>query len=334
MMFVIPYFIPHQGCPHQCSFCNQRSITGEEQKELQVEMDIDLTIRKWLEYRKTQEPVQFAFYGGSFTCLPRIKQEKMLEAVGPWLNNGSISGIRLSTRPDCVTREICSVLKQRGVTTVELGVQSLDDNVLLKSKRGHQHTHCAEAVKYLKEAEFRIGIQLMPGLPGESRLSFKSTIKNTVHLQPSFVRIYPALVIEGSELADLYHSGEYKPLSLGMSVVLAGWAREVFLEAGISVVRMGLQPSPSLEKSLIAGPYDPAFGEMVISRWWLKRVRTLLGKYSDKKVTVTISHRDLSAFNGKCGINRTRLQFLGLDDRLEVVVDREMKRGTLQYVVN
>ncbi len=333
MPLVIPYFIAHQGCPHQCLFCNQQEITGEIFSPDNIQRDIDRLIRQWLGYKKEDTSVQFAFYGGSFTCLPEEQQKTMLSAVTPWLERGDISMVRLSTRPDCVDQQTVELLQDHGVSVVELGIQSLDNKVLSLSKRGHSNGDCQQAVHWLKKARLEVGIQLMPGLPGETRSSFRQTVQQAIDLQPSFVRIYPALVLRNSGLAELYHSKAYQPLSLSMAVVLTGWARRRFLEYGIRVVRMGLQPSVSLERSILAGPYHPSFGEMVISRDWLKRTRKILAAHPGKNVRLSIATRDLSCFNGLHRINRQRLRSLGLEQRLEVQVDKKLQRGCMHHVV-
>jgi len=340
MAFVIPYFIPHQGCPHQCLFCNQQSITGQDLFSPASRRDIDAVISRWLAYRKPDDRggrsagVQFAFYGGSFTCLPREQQVAMLEAVVSWVHRGEIETIRLSTRPDCVDATTCGFLHQYGVGCVELGVQSLDDDVLEASRRGHDSKDCHVAMKYIKNSGLHAGIQLMPGLPGETRRSFRRTIEQTIALAPSFVRLYPVLVVQKSGLALRYAEGGYTPLSLEMAVVLTAWARHRLLDAGIPVVRMGLQPSASLEKSVLAGPYHPAFGELVMARQWLHTTRKILAAHPGGKIQLTIAERDLSCFNGIGRANRKRLQHLGLEERLEVVVDNNLERGSMQYVVS
>ena len=329
---VIPVFIPHQGCPHQCLFCNQNSITGRTSGGEVVE--IEQTITAWLGRAGGRSGVQVAFYGGSFTCLPRGRQEELLGAVQPFLARGDVTCIRLSTRPDCLDAEICAFLKERGVAIVELGAQSLDDTVLRISQRGHTARDCSLAVGLLQDAGIEVGIQLMPGLPGESGPSFFKGVREVVGLAPAFVRLYPVLVVGHSGLAEMYRLGNYRPLTLNRAVALCRQAKQMFAQAGIRVVRIGLQPSASLEKELLAGPYHPAFGELVAARDWFRRTRALLvGCPADRRLTITLSPRDLSAFVGPKRMNISRLAQLGLADRLVVETTKEMKRGTLTYVV-
>ena len=333
MVLIIPYFIAHQGCPHQCLFCNQQEITGEVFSPAHLKRDIDQRIRQWLSYRKANTNVQFAFYGGSFTCLPEERQRTMLGAVSPWLDLGDLSTIRLSTRPDCIDRQRIQLLHDHGVGIVELGVQSLDDEVLSQAHRGHSSYDCRQATQLLKKAGMEVGIQLMPGLPGETRTSFRRTVHQVIELQPAFVRIYPVLIIRNSGLAERYQKGAYTPLSLQKAVVLTTWARRRFLAHGIQVVRMGLQPSTSLAASVLAGPYHPAFGEMVLSREWLRRTREVMAAHPGRNISLHIAAADLSSFNGIRKANRRRLQALGVEKRLTVHIDKTLQRGSMRHVV-
>ncbi len=203
MPLIIPVFIPHQGCPQQCLFCNQVSISGQQATD---ETDAELvrqTIEEWLARSHHHNEVQVAFYGGSFTCLVRARQEHLLGAVQPFLQSGKVDSIRLSTRPDCMSETVCELLLEYGVKTVELGVQSFDDRVLQSSRRGHTAWQSVQAIKILQKKKMTLGIQLMPGLPGESTSSFIKTVAQVVKSLPAFVRLYPTLVIRGSGLASL-----------------------------------------------------------------------------------------------------------------------------------
>ncbi len=295
------------------------------------------TIREWLARprRRPAEPVQVAFYGGSFTCLPRTRQEELLDAVQPFLQSQVVKSIRLSTRPDCVDSDVCSFLLSQGVGIVELGVQSLDDRVLQASRRGHTSDHCRRAVALLQAAGMEVGVQLMPGLPLETTGSFLRTVHEVIALAPTFVRLYPVLVVEYAGLAALYRRGEYRPLSMNRALALSCRGRGLLTAAGVRVVRIGLQPSASLERELVAGPYHPAFGELVAARIWFKKIRPLLaGCPVGKRVELRISPRDLSAVTGMKRSNMRRFEGLGLADRLEIKTDNEIQRGTFVYAVN
>ncbi|MBU1138890.1 MAG: radical SAM protein [Proteobacteria bacterium] len=334
MTLVIPVFIPHQGCPCHCLFCNQLSISGKGEQEADGVTQVRQTIAEWLGYSRCHSEVQVAFYGGSFTCLPPARQEELLGAVQPFLRTGEVASIRLSTRPDCVDEKACEFLLENGVRTVELGVQSLDDRVLLASQRGHSSEDSVRAARILKELGMELGIQLMPGLPGETSISFLGTLRQVVELGPAFVRLYPTLVINGSGLAEQYRRGVYRPMTMNRAIALCRRAKEMLDQAGITIIRMGLQASTSLEKELLAGPYHPSFGELVAARHWFRRVRRLLASCPpESRFRLHISDRDLSAFVGPKRINMKRLQELGLEGRMEVKTDKTMQRGTMKYVI-
>ena len=298
---IIPFFIPHSGCPHQCVFCNQKNITGRAGP---VRPDtIARTIVDYCQTRTQREPVQIAFYGGSFTALPREEQKAYLEAAQPFIRSGMIECIRLSTRPDYISYDILSLLKAHQVRIVELGVQSLNNEVLTLSGRGHTATDTISAVKLLRENGFTIGLQLMIGLPGDSALSFANTVSGILDLKPDFVRIYPTLVIVGTPLEELYKKGQYMPLSLDEAVLISRTALERFSQAGIDVIRIGLQPTEDLEApgTILAGPYHPAFRELVESSLFLDKMRDLLNDSAVKtgEVTFEVHPSDLSAAIGQ-----------------------------------
>jgi len=335
MPLVIPVFIPHQGCPQQCLFCNQISISGTLAPQEDSAPLVHETITEWLEFSRKHSVVQVAFYGGSFTCLPKGRQKIYLDAVQPFLATKEVDSIRLSTRPDCVDENICDFLLAHGVKTVELGVQSLDDRVLKAAKRGHSREDSLRAIDILKDMGMELGVQLMPGLPFENSLSFIATLHRVIRCQPDFVRLYPTLVINGSGLARDYAEGRYRPMTMNRAIALCTLAKERLDHAGIKIMRLGLQASKSLEDELIAGPYHPAFGEFVASRHWFRRVRPLLaGCPSGKQLHVQISNRDVSAFVGPKRANMKRFQQLGYDKQLHFTTDKTLKRGTMNYVIN
>ncbi len=334
MSLVIPVFIPHLGCSHQCLFCNQRSITGEADNRHSAE-EIAGTVREWLSRCRQNDRVQVAFYGGSFTCLPLREQERMLIAVHPFFESGEVHSIRLSTRPDCLDTEICMMLSRHGVKTVELGAQSLDDRVLKISRRGHDVRSILTAAKVLREGGMEIGIQLMVGLPGETTASFLRGIARVRNLRPGFVRLYPVVVVKGSGLELLYNRGDFRPLSLNRAIALSALACSRLEEAGIPVVRMGLQPSESLCKSMVAGPHHPAFGELVRSRLYYREMRERLFRLAaGESLEITVSHRDMSQIVGRRRQNIKRLEQLGFGGRFTITADKTLQRGSIRYVVS
>lgn len=332
MPFVIPVFIPHQGCPHNCVFCNQYRITGYTGGGDVSAGEVTEIINCWLARNSGRKrEVQVAFYGGSFTGMARARQTELLDAAVPYISSGLVQTIRLSTRPDYIDRETVAFLKSKKVGIVELGIQSLDDEVLAASRRGHTAQHSIKALKLLQEEGILVGAQLMLGLPGQKTKSLIKTARQIASLRPDFVRIYPVLVVRGSILADRFKAGQYRPLSLGAAVVRAAKMKELFDAAGIKVVRMGLQPEPDLEKNLLAGPYHPAFGELVGSRIMLNRTRRLLKEVPDgEQAILTIHEKDQSMFRGIHSANMKRLAELGLYERFILHTSTELHRGCLR----
>ena len=266
---IVPVFIPNQGCPHRCVFCEQERITSYSARPINgsdVEKIIDRAIHA-AHFDKRRNP-EVAFYGGTFTRLPIANMESLLCAVEPFLKAGYFGSIRVSTRPDALDEDRLALMKSYGVLTVELGVQSMADDVLALSKRGHTSEDARKGVQILRRHGFKVGIQLMPGLPGDSEWKFKSTIAAVIKLNPDMVRLYPVVVIRGTELARWYKEGRYDPLSLEAAVRLCAESCIRLERENIPVIRMGLMSSPSLLEAgqIIAGPWHPAFGFLVRSR--------------------------------------------------------------------
>ncbi len=327
---IIPFFIPHAGCPHQCVFCNQKKITGQDRPAERAL--IPQTIREYIKSNRNDGPVQIAFYGGSFTALPLNRQRDYLEAVRPFIQSRQADSIRLSTRPDSLTREILGLLKTYQVTTVELGVQSMDDRVLTLSSRGHTAADTVHAVNLLREYGFLVGLQLMPGLPGDSTDRFQDTINKIIELKPDFVRLYPALVIKGTPLEKLYTAGLYTPLSLGDAVFLCRNALVGLEQAGIKVLRIGLQSTKELEKNgtILAGPYHPAFRQLVESSLVLDTMRQALKNRRETSDTVVfqVSPKDLSTAIGNRQSNlKTLKKEFGLRTVKIVAGQNMVRRG-------
>jgi len=310
---IIPFFIPHAGCPHQCVFCDQKRITGTHNAADPTA--IPATIRSFLETnnrnRRHAAPlkdpeqradVQVAFYGGSFTALPPALQRAYLHEVRPFLASGEVRCIRISTRPDGITPAILTLLREHHVTTVELGVQSFDEDVLRRSGRGHSVGHTIAATHLLRAQGFSVGYQLMPGLPGDNLSRFRETVSRSVELGPDVVRIYPALVIRDTPLEQLFRSGQYAPLALDDAVAWCVEAQECFEAAGINVLRIGLQHTEALSRpgTIVAGPVHPAFGQLVASARFLKKMIDALARTSHGTEAVLRVHpADLSTALGQ-----------------------------------
>lgn len=335
MALVIPIFIPHEGCPHRCLFCNQHRISGQAESPAPGAEEVGATIRAWLERARParRAQVEAAFYGGSFTCLPLARQAELLAAVRPFRQRGLVHAIRLSTRPDAIDAERLDLLARHRVSIVELGAQSCDDEVLRRSGRGHDAAAIAAACALIRERGMGLGLQLMLGLPGETFRSLRHTADTAIRLQPDFVRIYPALVLRGSGLERLYHRGVYRPLSLVRAVAWAAYLKKRFDDRGIKVVRMGLQTSAELTRALVAGPHHPAFGELVMARLMFNRARGLLAGVQDADpVALVIAAQDQSIFRGPGSSNLRRLRQLGLLGRFVLRTDPAQPRQTVRLV--
>ncbi|MDA8166065.1 MAG: radical SAM protein [Desulfobacteraceae bacterium] len=331
--YVIPLFIPHEGCPHRCLFCNQHSITGRTSRVTAAQARAE--IETWLvRPHDRRREVQVAFYGGTFTALSRARQEELLGAVRPYLDDGKVAAVRLSTRPDGIDGEIARFLAGAGVRIAELGVQSMSDEVLARSGRGHTAAQVEEGVRFLRTAGIAVGAQLMLGLPGETTAGQLAGLRRLLTLRPGFLRLYPALVLRGSGLAVLYAAGRYQPLSLAKAVALAGKMKTMCDAAGVPVVRMGLQPSPELEREIAAGPYHPAFGELVASRLLFGKVRRELSRAIARPRVLTVARADESAFRGRDNSGPRRLAALGLLSETRIEYRSDQPRQTIRLIMD
>jgi len=309
-VLIVPIFIPNQGCPHQCIFCDQEKITDQsapQEGPAYIKQIIHTALNsKDFFYKKRRE---VAFYGGTFTGLSAGKISELLSAVTPFIDQGLFQSIRISTRPDEIDDERLEMIRNLGVTTIELGVQSMDDNVLMLSRRGHTSKHTTDAVGLLKKHGFKIGIQLMPGLPGDSGSGFADTVEKVVNLAPDFTRLYPALVIKGTALARFYDNGRYTPLTLEQAIEICRDSCLRLEGQGISVIRIGLMSSTSLleDGQILAGPWHTAFGFLVRSSIFLKGIRRMLPKPGEADmIGLRLRERDIPLLRGyrNQGVNR------------------------------
>lgn len=332
---IIPFFIPHSGCPHLCVFCNQRNITGVH-SSLEVS-SIPARINEYSKTNNTNDAVQVAFYGGSFTALPLETQKSYLEAVQPFIRSGHVRSLRLSTRPDCINNEILELLAKYGVETVELGAQSMHDTVLAHSGRGHTALDTADAVTQLRQAGFRVGLQLMPGLPGDSEKTWIETVERSISLGPDFVRIYPALVIKDTPLERMYRAGRYIPLTLEEAVLLCKRALLLFGSSGIDVIRIGLQPSEELQKpeTVTAGPYHPAFRQLVESSILYDGMRAVLSARNNAVDPTFLIHPD--DISNAIGQKRSNIETLKKEfglKRVGLQPDSKVPRRSVRILIS
>jgi len=262
-----PFFIPHAGCPHRCRFCQQERVSGQEQ--VPEPGDVARTLEKILPERGEGE---VAFYGGTFTLLSEAVQSAYLDCVSSFIRAGRVGGVRISTRPDALSAPAVELLRRSGVRTVEIGCQSFSHEVLLRSGRGHGSREIGESVGRLRTAGLDVGLQLMPGLPGGSRAEALDSLDRALALRPDFLRIYPVVILRGTALEKDFHAGGYRPLSLEEAVDLCAEILWRCRRHAMPVIRMGLQGTPEMTegRALVAGPWHPAFGQLVRSRLWLR----------------------------------------------------------------
>ncbi|WBW50620.1 radical SAM protein [Peptoniphilus equinus] len=269
---IIPIFVPHEGCPENCVFCNQKRITG-----IETTLSIDAMqklIREQLRYFANEAPVEVALYGGSFTALKQETQERFLEGIEPFIVSKDVASIRISTRPDAINLSELEFLRIHHVRTIELGIQSLDEEVLSGSRRGYHADIVAPVAALIKRKGFELGLQQMLGLPKDTLKKSVATARSLIAMEPNFVRIYPTLVIKDTPLARAYSRGGYEPLSLEDAVVWLKTIMPLYDKAGIPVIRVGLQVTESINegKDVLAGPFHPALRELAETELLVERV--------------------------------------------------------------
>lgn len=303
--FTIPIFIPMEACPFQCIYCDQKKISGHP--KLPDSKEISTIIQSHLSTIPTDAEVQLGFFGGTFTGLDLNVQKTYLDTVQPFIRKSRIKSIRLSTRPDFITREILEILKSHNVETVELGAQSMDDEVLRKSGRGHKAKVTEDASQIIKENGFRLGLQMMIGLPGDTPEKSAFTARRFVELGAKDVRIYPTLIIKGTPLEKVYHAGKYQPLSLDEAVKRTAELFPVFEDAGINIIRTGLHPSEGLldRTDLVAGPFHVSFKELVLTRLWQDQLSAI--ESSQKKIEIFVPPKQINVAIGYSGKNKNML---------------------------
>lgn len=330
--YIIPIFVPHRGCPHACVFCNQASITGQTAPVDGGKVEAAIAAYLATISPGTGKTVEVAFYGGSFTGIPLAEQSELLAPATRALAVGQIDGIRLSTRPDYIDRAVLDNLRCYRVQTIELGVQSLDAAVLAAAKRGHSAAAVGAAVSLIREYGFALGLQLMIGLPADTPAQFRETVRQTIDLHPDFVRIYPTLVLKGTELADLYRTGRYQPLVLPEAVEMAKIALGAFRRAGIPVIRLGLQPTEEIAAGgeVLAGPFHPAFRQLVESEMFRDALATVVREYPRAKmIELRINPREETAARGEKNRNLTRLQEAGGLEEVKLRPDGAVPAGEI-----
>lgn len=270
----ISIFVPHAGCPHQCSFCNQKTISG--QSYAPKAEDVHRICSQAMAEVRDRQNCEIAFFGGSFTAIDRDYMISLLDAAKFYLGENGFRGIRISTRPDFIDREILDVLKSYGVTSIELGAQSMINNVLEANERGHTAEDVYNASELIREYGFELGLQMMVGLYKSSINDERLTMERIIKIRPDTVRIYPVVVLKGTKLAELYEIGEYKLLPFETVVELCGEMLAEFDKHDINVIKCGLHASDGVEGDMVTGFYHPAFKEICESMLFRKKMEKII----------------------------------------------------------
>ena len=314
---LLPFFIPHIGCPYICVFCNQPRISGQQEM---VSVDtIRRSIREAISEQGHKGQWEVAYFGGSFTAIPQEVQDTLLEPAKEAFQQGIIQGIRLSTRPDAITVERLTELYESGVRTIELGVQTLDESMLIEAKRGHTVEDVEQACKRIRKQGITLGIQLLPGLPGETWSTLVKTAVKAGQLQADVCRIYPVIGIEDTELADRVRQGSYVPLTIEQAVAYSAFLKSYLERKGTQVIRVGLQSTEDFDagRGIVGGPYAPAFGELVVNYEWLQAIQQTLEEHLEifgvaHRITVEYPR----AFTSKVrGLKNRNIEYFGQEYR-------------------
>ncbi len=303
----ISVFIPHNGCKNTCSFCNQRTISGHSE-QITPDALYGLLKEQQPHLEKTEKTAQIAFFGGSFTAIDKEYMCSLLKVASDFVKEypAQFCGIRCSTRPDCIDDEVLTILKSYGMTAIELGAQSMSDEVLCANRRGHSADDVRKAAKLIKSYCFELGLQMMTGLYKDTPDRCVYTAEEFIKLSPDTVRIYPTVILKGTELDELREKGIYKTFSFDETVDLCAELLKTFDKAGIPVIRMGLHASDDVEKTMTGGVYHPALREIAESRLYLEKMLAVTEKggkyvfYTDKS--------NISKIIGQGGYNRNILQ--------------------------
>ena len=337
--YIIPIFVPHLGCPNDCIFCNQKSISG--QKKNLTKEEAKKQIDSFLDNLKDKkEEKEIAFFGGSFTGIEEEKQNELLELANEYIKKGEVKSIRISTRPDYIDKKILKRLKKYHVKTIELGVQSASDYILDRAERGHSFEDVKKASKLIRRYGFVLGHQMMVGLPESTRKDEISTAKELIKLKPKIVRIYPVLIVKGTKLEKEYKDGKYEPLSVVQAVEICKELVRMFADKKIEIIRVGLQNTDEIsdqknkKSEVVAGPYHPAFRQLVESSLWCDSIVDKIKKLNVKvkEVEVTINPIDVNNVVGHKKENIKKLKDT-YDVDLKIKQDKKMRQGKSKILV-
>ena len=337
--YVIPVFIPHLGCPNDCSFCNQKSISGKTKMPTKEEL-IKIIEDNLKNMKDENSNKEIAFFGGSFTGIAVEEQKKYLEIANEYVQNKKVDGIRISTRPDYINKEILKMLKQYNVKTIELGVQSTNDYILKRCDRGHTFADVKNASKLIRKYRFNLGHQMMVGLPESTKLDEIRSAKDLIKLKPKIVRIYPVLVIKGTKLEKELEEGEYNPLTVSQAVERCKELLYLFNKKNIQVIRVGLQNTDEItdpnckESQVVAGPYHPAFGQLVDDSIWYDSITDKIKKINVKvkEVKIKVNFIDMNNAIGHKKANIKKIKEI-YDVDIIVEADNNIKPGKSELTI-
>ena len=331
--YIIPIFVPHLGCPNSCTFCNQKTISGQAKQVTAKE--VKETIEYYLSnFKDDNKYVEVAFFGGSFTGIEEEVQEELLQAAFDFIKQKKVNSIRISTRPDYIDKKILKRLKKYKVKTIELGVQSTNDYILARCQRGHTFEDVKKASKLIRWYGFNLGHQMMVGLPDSTRIDEINTTKSLIKLKPKIVRIYPVLVIKGTKLEEEYRNNEYIPLTVNQAVERCKEIVTLFNKKNIRVIRIGLQNTNTIdepghnESEVVAGPYHPAFRQLVESSMWYDSVVEEIKQFNTKVKLVQVRANPVN-INNIIGHKKENIEKLNqiYDVEVKVVADEKIKPG-------
>lgn len=292
----VSLFVPHLGCPNSCIFCNQKTISGKCEPLKNEDIIKACDIAREGKYDISDSEI--AFFGGSFTAIERDKMISFLETARPYVGT-CFSGIRISTRPDCIDREVLEILRKYGVTAIELGAQSMSREVLIKNERGHTPEDTEKACELIREYGFSLGLQMMTGLYGSDDETDIYTARKFIEIHPDTVRIYPTTVLENTKLQSLYNEGKYTPPTLGDSVKLCSRLLLMFCENNIKVIRLGLHSGGNVEDGFVAGAYHPAFRELVEGEIYKNLIEEKLSSLPEGDYTISVHPKEISKALGQ-----------------------------------
>ena len=331
--YIIPIFVPHLGCPNDCIFCNQKSISGQK-KSMTKEEAKNIIDNYLASINKEDAEIEIAFFGGSFTAIEKEKQEELLKVAYEYVKEGKVESIRISTRPDCIDKETLKRLKKYKVKTIELGVQSANDYILKRANRGHTFKDVKKASKLIRWYGFKLGHQMMVGLPESTRIDEVNTAKQLIKLKPNMVRIYPVLVVKNTKLEKEYEEGKYQPLSVVQAVEICKEIVRLFADKKIDIIRVGLQNTEEIsdpknkQSEVVAGPYHPAFRQLVESAMWYDAIVGKIKKLNVKVKEVEVTVNPIDANNV---IGHKKENVLKLKDTYDVDLilkkKKKMKQG-------